>query len=143
MNERLRVLVVDDEEALRTATAAVLSEDFAVTPAASADEALPLLESRDFDVLCTDFHMPGYNGIQLLRRATTVHAFLSGVLVTGYREYLEEREREEVQGLFYLVLKPYQPVELIARVRRAGEASRLKRAMTSLSSELDLRKRER
>src|SRR5678815_445558 len=105
MNERLRVLVVEDEEPVRAATAAVLSEDFVVTPAASAEEALPLLEAQAFDVLCADFQMPGCNGLQLLRRATPVHPYLSGVLVTGYREYLEQREREEVQGLFYLVLK--------------------------------------
>lgn len=142
MHDRPSVLVVDGENAARTTTAGFLSEDFEVKVAAGADEALGALEAQPFDVLCTDFHVPGRSGLNLLRTATVARPYLSGVLVTGYREYLDQRERHEVQGLFYLVLKPYQPRELIAMVRRAAESSRLKRTMTSLSSELTLRKWE-
>jgi two-component system response regulator HupR/HoxA len=141
MHERPTVLVVDGEDAARGTTAALLAEDFEVKVAAGAAEALDVLETQPFDVLCTDFQIPG-GGLQLLRMATRARPYLSGVLVTGYREYLDQRDRQEAQGLFYLVLKPYQPRELTAMVRRAAESSRLKRTMTSLSSELTLRKWE-
>jgi two-component system response regulator HupR/HoxA len=142
MHERPNVLVVDGEDAARASTAALLAEDFDVKDAAGDAEALALLEAQPFDVLCADFHVSGRGGLELLRTATSARPYLSGVLVTGYREYLDRRERHEVQGLFYLVLKPYQPRELIAMVRRAAESSRLKRTMTSLSSELTLRRWE-
>lgn len=142
MHERPTVLVVDGEDVARGTTAALLAEDFEVRVAAGAEEALDVLETYPFDVLCTDFQIPGGGGLQLLRTATRARPYLSGVLVTGYREYLDQRDRHEAQGLFYLVLKPYQPRELTAMVRRAAESARLKRTMTSLSSELTLRKWE-
>ncbi|WP_164017932.1 response regulator [Pyxidicoccus trucidator] len=139
--QRLQVLLVDDEEPVLATTAAVLSEDFDVHPARDAGKALRLLALHRFDVLCTDFHMPGRNGIDLLREATRLHPQLAGVLVTGYREYLDRKDQQQAQSLFYLVLKPYQPPDLIAMIRRAADATRLKREMSLITSGLAERKR--
>ncbi|NTX05372.1 response regulator [Myxococcus sp. CA051A] len=133
---RLQVLLVDDEAAVLATTAAVLSEDFEVQTAHDAHTARRMLGLRPFDVLCTDLHMPGPSGIQLLREAVIQYPHLAGVLVTGFREYLDWRDRLDAQGLFYLVLKPYQPPDLIAMIRRAAESARLKRDMSRLSSGL-------
>ena len=139
--QRLQVLLVDDEEPVLATTAAVLSDDFDVHVARDAGSALRQLAHGRFDVLCTDFHMPGRNGMDLLREATRLHPHLAGVLVTGYREYLDRRDAQQVQGLFYLVLKPYRPADLIAMIRRAAEAARLKREMSLITSGLAERKR--
>lgn len=139
--QRLQVLLVDDEESVLATTAAVLSDDFDVHPARDAGSALRLLALRRFDVLCTDFHMPGRNGMELLREATRLHPHLAGVLVTGYREYLDRRDQQQAQVLFYLVLKPYRPPDLVAMIRRAAEAARLKREMSLITSNLAERKR--
>lgn len=141
MNERLTVLVVDDEHPVLITAAAVLSEDFRVLTAADAAEALKQMERHSVDVLCTDFNMPGRNGIQLLREAMARQPHMSGVLVTGHAEYLEKRDKYEVQGLYYLLIKPYEPQRLIEIVQRAAESARLKRVMSSLTTELGAWKR--
>lgn len=141
MNERLTVLVVDDEHPVLITAAAVLSEDFRVLTAPDATEALRLMERNSVDVLCTDFNMPGRNGIQLLREAMARQPHMSGVLVTGHAEYLEKRDKYEVQGLYYLLIKPYEPQRLIEIVQRAAESARLKRVMSSLTTELGAWKR--
>jgi DNA-binding NtrC family response regulator len=141
MNEKLHVLVVDDEPAVLITAAAVLSEDFRVMTAPDAAAALKLMETQTFDVLCTDFSMPGKNGIQLLREATLRQPHLSSILITGHREYLEKRDKYEAQGLYYLLIKPYEPKQLVEMVQRAAESARLKRMMSSLSSELGAWKR--
>jgi two-component system response regulator HupR/HoxA len=141
MNERLTVLVVDDEHPVLITAAAVLSEDFRVLTASDATEALRQLERNTVDVLCTDFNMPGRNGIQLLREATVRQPHMSGVLVTGHAEYLEKRDKYEAQGLYYLLIKPYEPKRLIEIVQRAAESARLKRVMSSLTMELGAWKR--
>jgi two-component system response regulator HupR/HoxA len=141
MNERLTVLVVDDEHPVLITAAAVLSEDFRVLTAPDATAALQLMERNSVDVLCTDFNMPGRNGVQLLREATGRRPHLSGVLVTGHAEYLEKRDKYEVQGLYYLLIKPYEPQRLIEIVQRAAESARLKRVMSSLTTELGAWKR--
>ncbi|WP_224249248.1 response regulator [Hyalangium gracile] len=141
MNERLTVLVVDDEHPVLITAAAVLSEDFRVLTASDATSALRQMERNTIDVVCTDFNMPGQNGIQLLREATARQPHLSGVLVTGHAEYLEKRDKYEAQGLYYLLIKPYEPPRLVEIVQRAAESARLKRVMSSLSSELGAWKR--
>ncbi|WP_338871696.1 response regulator [Myxococcus stipitatus] len=133
---RLQVLLVDDEAPVLATTAAVLSEDFDVQTARDAHAARVLLARGRFDVLCTDLHMPGPSGILLLREAVTRDPHLAGVLVTGCREYLDWRDRLDAQGLFYLVLKPYQPPDLIGMIHRAAASARLKREMSRLSSGL-------
>jgi DNA-binding NtrC family response regulator len=141
MNERLTVLVVDDEHPVLITAAALLSDDFRVLTASDATEALRLMDRNTVDVLCTDFNMPGRNGIQLLREATARQTHMSGVLVTGHAEYLEKRDKYEAQGLYYLLIKPYEPQRLIEIVQRAAESARLKRVMSSLTTELGAWKR--
>jgi DNA-binding NtrC family response regulator len=141
MNERLNVLIVDDEHPVLITAAAILSEDFRVLTASDAAKALRLMEKNTIDVLATDFNMPGKNGIQLLREATAAQPHLSGLLITGHAEYLEKRDKYDAQGLYYLLIKPYQPQQLMEVVHRAAESSRLKRTLSSLSSELKAWKR--
>lgn len=141
MNERLNVLVVDDEHSVLVTAAAILSEEFRVLTAPDATTALRLMERHTIDVLATDFNMPGRNGLQLLREATAAQPHLSGVLITGHKEYLEKRDKYEMQGLYYLLIKPYEPKRLVEIVHRAAESSRLKRTMSTLSSELSAWKR--
>ncbi len=141
MNERLTVLVVDDDRSVLVTAAAVLSEDFRVLTSADATAALKMIEHLAVDVLATDFSLQGRNGIQLLREATAAQPHLSGVLLAGHREYLEKRDRYEAQGLYYLLIKPYEPRQLVEMVHRAAESSRLKRMLSSLSSELGAWKR--
>jgi len=141
MNERLNVLIVDDEYPVLVTAAAILSEDFRVLTASDATKALQLMEKNTIDVLATDFSMPGKNGIQLLREATLAQPHLSGLLITGHAEYLEKRDKYDAQGLYYLLIKPYQPKQLVDVVHRAAESSRLKRTLSSISSELKAWKR--
>jgi len=66
------VLLVDDETDFRKVVAEYLSgAGFAVTHAASTDEALPILKDRAFDVVISDLRMPGRGGMDLLREAAS------------------------------------------------------------------------
>lgn len=66
--ERLRILVVDDEEYVRELVAAVLSEDGHETHMArTGTEALPLLEQHAYDLIITDLRMPEIDGPLLYR----------------------------------------------------------------------------
>jgi CheY-like chemotaxis protein len=66
---RLRVLVVDDEVALREALSRFLQRrDIHVEGVADGWEAIRLLEQRDFDVIISDVRMPGMSGREFLER---------------------------------------------------------------------------
>src|SRR6185369_15313299 len=64
-----RLLVVDDEESLRITTAAILEkEGYNVDTASSGDEAIALLEGKDYDLVLTDLHMEGGDGLSVLNQ---------------------------------------------------------------------------
>lgn len=135
MTEQIRVLLVDDEPAVVETTAALLSDEFTVTSASSGEAALAALGRGTFDVICTDFNMPGMTGAELLRRALEAAPHLGSVLVTGYREYSARTDRVQAHG-YLLLLKPYDPQALIELVRRAGASARLKQQLRAINPSL-------
>lgn len=112
------VMVVDDEERVRTLLAKSLSsQGHSVVTAATANAAIDRLESRDVDLVVLDLVMPGVSGLAVLdainqRKQTTPVIVLSGVTDVGAR--VEALDR----GAVDVVSKPFSLTELMARVRR-------------------------
>jgi len=78
------VLVVDDEPALLKAFSRVLQgHGFEVAIANGAEEALALLDARQFDAVITDHDMPGQNGLWLLMEMRARHPVIRRVLTSG------------------------------------------------------------
>ncbi|HUO12521.1 MAG TPA: ATP-binding protein [Caulobacteraceae bacterium] len=82
------ILLVDDDEAVRDTTAAMLEElGFKVIQVGSGGGALEILDSeRKIDLLLIDFAMPGMNGAEVARAATTKRPGLPILFVTGYAD---------------------------------------------------------
>ena len=67
--EEPTLLVVDDEESLRITTAAIFeNEGYVVDTASSGDEAIELLNNKDYDLVLTDLHMERGDGLSELIR---------------------------------------------------------------------------
>ena len=89
----IRVLVADDEPNIRNLlTAALASQGYDVTAACDGDEAKRLLEREPFEVVITDYQMPGLNGIDVLRFAKLLNAACQVVNITG-RDVPEAQKR--------------------------------------------------
>lgn len=95
----VRVLVVDDDPLVLSATAAMLEDlDFVVTEASSGAEALKLLESgAGIDVVLTDQAMPGMTGVQLAAIVLERWPSLPVILGTGYAELPAEARPDMVR----------------------------------------------
>jgi len=118
------VLVVEDDPIVALTVATALEDaGFTITRAATADEALPLLEAGGFDLLFSDVVMPGIlSGVDLARSAQRLRPDLPVVLATGYSE-----EVARATGVMVLP-KPYRIdhlVELLdtllTEAKRVGE----------------------
>ncbi len=115
----IRVLVVDDEAAIRRALRAPLQElGFQISEASRGEEALQLLHSGTFDVVLLDINMPGIGGIETLRRIRAFAPRLPILMVT-VREGEEEKVEALELGADDYVTKPFSIRELIARIRTA------------------------
>jgi signal transduction histidine kinase/ActR/RegA family two-component response regulator len=95
VGRRLSVLLVDDENIVRVATAEMLRDlGHDVEEAASGAEALAALDNGlKVDVLVTDYMMPGMDGAALARRIESTHPELPVLLITGYTGRTDEALR--------------------------------------------------
>ncbi len=87
---RARILVCDDDPALRQMAGDMLAErGYTVSLAASAEEALDILhQDQGFDLLLTDFVMGGMNGLRLIQTVKELFPALRSMLMTGHIELL-------------------------------------------------------
>jgi CheY-like chemotaxis protein len=109
---RAQILLVDDEDLVRLATAEMLREmGHSVTEASSGTTALDQLAvGRQFDLLITDYLMPGIRGSELIEEARRHRPQLRALLLTGYANLA----KGEAAGLPRLA-KPFREADL-ARV---------------------------
>ena len=115
------ILVVDDERAIQDSIAWCLRADgHDVRTAPDGEEAMEIMAGQDFDVVISDIIMPGVSGLELLRKARTLHPRTLVVLITAYAtvETAVEALRE---GASDYVLKPFKFDDLRLRVQRLLE----------------------
>ncbi|MBD3391613.1 MAG: response regulator [Chitinivibrionales bacterium] len=79
-----RILVVDDEQAIRTMLQDFFEDTYAITTAASGAEALALLDREDFDMVISDINMPGLKGPELLWMIKERKPGIKTMLMTAY-----------------------------------------------------------
>jgi two-component system, cell cycle response regulator CpdR len=116
-----RILIAEDEDALRTMCARGLAMDgHEVVTAADGSEALDVLtrEQGHFDLLLTDVRMPIMDGIALALAAARDFPALTILLMTGYAD-----QRERASGLdaiiHDIITKPFPLATLRAAVKEA------------------------
>jgi PAS domain S-box-containing protein len=113
----LRVLVVDDEPDARALIKRLLEGCHAsVTTAASAEEAMRLLQDGKFDLLISDIGMPGEDGYSLIRRVRALGPERGGetpaIALTAYARG-EDRVKAMTAGFQHHIVKPVEAGELI------------------------------
>jgi PAS domain S-box-containing protein len=115
-----RVLLVEDEDAVRDLAKRILTEaGYWVTATSAGSDALALLEDpkREFDVLISDVVMPGMRGVELARRAAKLRPKLPVLMMSGYTTPLDEADRVAIAEA-PLLEKPFSRRDLLGEVHR-------------------------
>jgi len=130
--EQPSVLLVDDNEQVRTTLGAVLeANQFRVTSAANVSEALQLIGKHTFDVLLCDLHMPGAgDGFTVVSAMRHTNENAITLVFTGYPALKEAMQAILLQADEILV-KPMDVAELVGLIREKL-AKRGKRAPTNI-----------
>lgn len=117
-NERLRVLVVDDELEYREVLQLILSEKgYTAETCSSGDEALQKLNKRNFDLVLTDLFMEGLDGIELLRRVKMEHKDVEVIIISGYGT-IKDAVKAMKEGAFTYFIKSHDPEELLLDIEK-------------------------
>jgi DNA-binding NtrC family response regulator len=113
MANKIRVLVVDDEEVIRLGYRRVLSVDgFRVKAAGNVPEALNMMAGDSFDVVLLDIRMPGMDGMEVLRTIKERWPQSEVVVITGYPSIDTAKEAVRLGAYDYLA-KPVVPEAVI------------------------------
>ncbi|MBW2515141.1 MAG: response regulator, partial [Deltaproteobacteria bacterium] len=116
-SSNIRVLIVDDDSSVRnTIHEYIANAGFDPTAAASAEEALDLVEKNDFDVVITDIRLPGMGGLELTKVIKQKNG-ADVIVVTGYSDDYSYEEAINI-GASDFVIKPVRLEELLLRMRR-------------------------
>ncbi len=115
MNNKLQVLVIDDDAVVGRSFDRVLSDKgYEVSTVLSGEEAMNSIEESKYDVVFTDIKMPGMDGLEVTERIKERCPWTPVVVITGYGT--EENEaRAAVLGASGFVRKPLTP-EIIESV---------------------------
>jgi len=126
-----KILVVDDEPDIRDILKITLSEEnYEVLEAADGEEALKIINSKPLDLVLADYKMPKMDGRQLCRliKKDLLLRHLPVIMVTGKGEITDKVGGIDAGADDYVV-KPFEPKELLARIRMV-----LRRTQTDLEA---------
>jgi DNA-binding NtrC family response regulator len=127
LNQRLKVLIVDDESSQRTGLAAMVSAwGMTAETAAEGNEALEKLNEFAADVILTDLNMPGLDGFGFLQRLREGGDMPPTIVLTAYGNIETAVKTVHELGAYWFLEKPIQPSTLEVLIRRAGSHAELR-----------------
>ena len=141
MASKTHILVVDDELSMREFLQILLErKQYRVTTAESAEEAIPIFQNRDFDLVLSDLNLPGKDGISFMRHikagATGSEQAVPFILITAYGTAASAVEAMK-EGASDYVLKPFDNEELLRTIERVLDEQRLREENIQLREALN------
>ena len=136
------ILVVDDDDGIRSLVKKYLNENnFLITTAQNAEEAITKIRLIKFDLIILDIMMPGKNGLEFIREYKN-KLDTPIILLTARGEAKERIEGLEIGADDYLP-KPFEPKELILRIQNIIDKTNInnqKKVIEFENVKIDLRK---
>jgi DNA-binding NtrC family response regulator len=133
----LRVLIVEDDEALREILSEELSNrGYEVAAAESVAAGIERVGADDFDVAVLDLMLPDGSGMDVLKHITEDGLTTEAIILTGYATVATAIEAMKLGAYDYLT-KPTPMEELNVLVEKAGEKARLRRENAALKIQVE------
>ena len=111
-----KILIIDDERGMLDSLSTILSDDYSVLVAENGEEGLQFLAENAISLLLLDLRMPGMSGAEVLKKIRETDSYLKVIIMTGHRDW-EHMTKCADLGIQGYIEKPFNPVELLARLR--------------------------
>ncbi len=113
-----KILVVDDEDALRTGLSGELTrKGYNVSTASDGDEAISGLQKETFDLVVLDIKMPRMNGFEVLKFVKEKHPETKVVMLAGFADFGNVIDVKKL-GAEDFVAKPFDLANLLTTIER-------------------------
>src|SRR6056297_1824900 len=121
-----QIMVIDNEEGLCRMMAAVLMDDgHAVRTFTDPLEAIEVFRPGVWDLVISDIKMPGIDGLEVLQRIKAKEADIPVIMITAFAT-VDMSIQALRKGAYDMLTKPFEPDELLYRVRNALSHKQLK-----------------
>jgi two-component system response regulator HydG len=131
-----RILVIDDDNAVRESVARMLrGAGHTVETAESGEGGVAAARGNTFDVILSDMRMPGISGLDVLQRLRDQHVDSAFIIMTGFGTVDTAVEAMKL-GAVDFVQKPFLRDELLMRVRSAADRRQLARQVDLLERQM-------
>jgi signal transduction histidine kinase len=121
MPKKHTLLVVDDEPQVVQSVLDLTRREFRVLGATSAREASDLLQKEEVHIVMTDQRMPNMTGVEFLSKVRGEHPDAVRLLFTGYADIKAVVDAINRGNVYRYIAKPWDPDDLLALLRQAGE----------------------
>lgn len=131
--KQVKTLLVDDDELIRDSLKiAFATKGCSMRVAETAEEGLQAIKEERFDIIISDFRLPGMNGLDFLKLATVTHPEAVNILITAYRdEYLFTEAIR--MGVTEFIDKPFS-VKALAELLAVSLKRRAKKRITAVKN---------
>jgi len=131
-----KILVIDDERAIRNSLKDILSyENHIVEDAADGLAGLELIKQNKYDLVLSDIKMPGLDGLELLQKLEDIEPHPTVVMISGHGN-IETAVESIKKGAFDFIPKPLDLNRLLVTVRNALDKEKLVSETKSLKKKV-------
>jgi DNA-binding NtrC family response regulator len=137
--DKLRALVVDDEESVCEAVTAILEiEGLDVTSTISSPDAVELVRTNSYDLIISDLKMPVMDGVRFYDKVREIENDSVFIIITAFGTIPSAVDAIK-KGVYDYIPKPFTPDEVRIPVRRALEHRRLEQENIALRTQIETR----
>ena len=123
----MKILIIDDDEWIRDSLKIFFeTEGCHVVVLETAEEGLAELKYQAYDIIIVDYKLPGFDGLEFLKRTHDEHSDVMKVLITAYRtdSVISEARKLKIQGF---IEKPFTSESLMASLAHLIEMSEFRK----------------
>lgn len=118
-SQKISILFVDDEEHNLVSFKASFRTKYLVDTAPGGEEAIAILNTKQFDIIITDQRMPRMTGVEFLEKIIDTHPDTMRILLTGYTDMAAVIDAINKGKIFHYLTKPWNEEELENTIQKA------------------------
>lgn len=143
----MKLLLVEDDNAVAETVLAVLASYYSVDRAETGDKAVKLALANDYDGIVLDVGLPDISGLEVCKKLRSSGSTVPVIILTGQFQRSDDIVTGLDSGADDYLTKPFEPKELLARIRallrRSPQLSQEKMVVGELTLDLAKRRVER
>jgi len=137
--DRLTLLIVDDEEMVLTSLRSFLNleTDYNVKTFISAKEAIEYVKNNEIDLVISDYLMPEMDGLSFLNTIKDLKPEVPRIILTGYADKENAIKAINDVGLYQYIEKPWDNDDMLIILRNGLERNKLLKRLQEKMAEID------